>query len=50
VRERDYGEPTPALQRPETDLPLREKVWCAIVLAIALAALGWIVAQWWGLG
>lgn len=50
TRHHNYGEPTPALQRPEPDLPLREKVWCGIVLAIALTALGWIVAKLWGLG
>jgi hypothetical protein len=31
------GDPTPALIRPERPLPLRERIACAIVLALLVA-------------
>jgi hypothetical protein len=39
---RDYGEPTPALKRPEPDLPLAEKIWCAVIVTLLVIGAVWV--------
>ena len=39
---RDYRDPTPALQRPEPDLPLAEKVWCVVIVTILVVGAVWV--------
>lgn len=37
-----YRDPTPALQRAQPELPLREKVCCALIVVIAVIGIVFI--------
>lgn len=39
-----YRDPTPAIQR-EPDLPLSEKIWCAVIVTIVVIGAVWVSVQ-----
>lgn len=41
-----YRDPTPALQRPEPDLPLSQRILCVIVTGIIIAGAVYLSVRW----
>lgn len=41
-RSHDYRDPTPALQPPKRELPLGERIACAVIVTIIVVGAVWV--------